>query len=55
MYQTQCFINFDEVISGFRVGFEGAAGFVQIQPDIGSPLENYWRRNAREFMAQVLK
>ncbi|SMO32274.1 glutamate-1-semialdehyde 2,1-aminomutase [Solitalea koreensis] len=25
---------FDEVISGFRVGFEGAAGFYQIQPDI---------------------
>ena len=25
---------FDEVISGFRVGFEGAAGFYEIQPDI---------------------
>ena len=25
---------FDEVISGFRLGFEGAAGFYQIQPDI---------------------
>jgi glutamate-1-semialdehyde 2,1-aminomutase len=25
---------FDEVISGFRVGFEGAAGHYQIQPDI---------------------
>ncbi len=25
---------FDEVISGFRVGFEGAAGFYDIQPDI---------------------
>ncbi len=25
---------FDEVISGFRVGFEGAAGYYQIQPDI---------------------
>jgi glutamate-1-semialdehyde 2,1-aminomutase len=25
---------FDEVISGFRVGFEGAAGLYQIQPDI---------------------
>jgi glutamate-1-semialdehyde 2,1-aminomutase len=25
---------FDEVISGFRVGFEGAAGFYQIKPDI---------------------
>ncbi|MDG1262568.1 MAG: glutamate-1-semialdehyde 2,1-aminomutase [Flavobacteriales bacterium] len=25
---------FDEVISGFRVGFEGAAGFYGIQPDV---------------------
>ena len=25
---------FDEVISGFRLGFEGASGFYQIQPDI---------------------
>lgn len=25
---------FDEVISGFRVGFEGAAGLYQIQPDL---------------------
>ena len=25
---------FDEVISGFRVGFEGAAGYYQIKPDI---------------------
>lgn len=25
---------FDEVISGFRVGFEGAAGYYSIQPDI---------------------
>ena len=25
---------FDEVISGFRVGFEGAAGYYDIQPDV---------------------
>src|SRR6195952_2733648 len=25
---------FDEVISGFRIGFEGATGYYQIQPDI---------------------
>jgi glutamate-1-semialdehyde 2,1-aminomutase len=25
---------FDEVISGFRVGFEGAAAYYNIQPDI---------------------
>jgi glutamate-1-semialdehyde 2,1-aminomutase len=25
---------FDEVISGFRIGFEGAAGYYQVKPDI---------------------
>ncbi len=25
---------FDEVITGFRIGFEGAAGYYQVQPDI---------------------
>jgi glutamate-1-semialdehyde 2,1-aminomutase len=29
-----CLLIFDEVISGFRVGFEGAAGIYDIQPDI---------------------
>jgi len=29
-----CLLIFDEVISGFRVGFEGAAGLYEIQPDI---------------------
>ena len=29
-----CMLIFDEVISGFRVGFEGAAGHYDIQPDI---------------------
>jgi len=29
-----CLLIFDEVISGFRVGFEGAAGYYNIQPDI---------------------
>jgi glutamate-1-semialdehyde 2,1-aminomutase len=29
-----CLLLFDEVISGFRVGFEGAAGHYDIQPDI---------------------
>jgi len=37
--REQCTVNgtlliFDEVISGFRVGFEGAAGYYGIQPDI---------------------
>src|ERR1051325_5637766 len=27
-------LHFDEVISGFRIGFEGAAGYYHIQPDI---------------------
>lgn len=31
---NQSLLLFDEVISGFRVGFEGAAGYYQIQPDI---------------------
>jgi glutamate-1-semialdehyde 2,1-aminomutase len=30
----QVLLIFDEVISGFRVGFEGAAGYYGIQPDI---------------------
>jgi len=32
--QNGTLLIFDEVISGFRVGFEGAAGHYQIQPDI---------------------
>lgn len=33
-YKYGCMLIFDEVISGFRVGFEGAAGLYDIQPDI---------------------
>lgn len=32
--QNQTLLLFDEVISGFRVGFTGAAGYYNIQPDI---------------------
>ncbi|MEO8885048.1 MAG: glutamate-1-semialdehyde 2,1-aminomutase [Mucilaginibacter sp.] len=32
--QNGTLLIFDEVISGFRIGFEGAAGYYQIQPDI---------------------
>jgi glutamate-1-semialdehyde 2,1-aminomutase len=32
--QNGTLLIFDEVISGFRVGFEGAAGYYQIKPDI---------------------
>ena len=32
--QNGTLLLFDEVISGFRVGFEGAAGYYDIQPDI---------------------
>lgn len=32
--QYNVLLIFDEVISGFRVGFEGAAGYFDIQPDI---------------------
>lgn len=33
-YKYGCLLIFDEVISGFRVGFEGAAGVYGIKPDI---------------------
>lgn len=33
-YKYQALLIFDEVISGFRVGFEGAAGHYNIKPDI---------------------
>jgi len=33
-YQHDVLLIFDEVISGFRVGFDGAAGHYNIQPDI---------------------
>jgi glutamate-1-semialdehyde 2,1-aminomutase len=51
---------FDEVISGFRVGFEGAAGYYGIKPDIltygkiiggGMPVGAYGA--SREIMRQV--
>jgi glutamate-1-semialdehyde 2,1-aminomutase len=51
---------FDEVISGFRVGFEGAAGLYEIQPDIitfgkiiggGMPVGAYGASN--EIMSNV--
>lgn len=51
---------FDEVISGFRVGFEGAAGYYGIQPDVmafgkiiggGMPVGAYG--SSREIMAHI--
>jgi len=33
-YKYGVLLIFDEVISGFRIGFEGAAGYYDIQPDI---------------------
>ncbi|HRH65485.1 MAG TPA: glutamate-1-semialdehyde 2,1-aminomutase [Bacteroidia bacterium] len=51
---------FDEVISGFRVGFEGAAGYYNIQPDIitygkiiggGMPVGAYGA--SKELMAHI--
>ncbi|MEO0404888.1 MAG: glutamate-1-semialdehyde 2,1-aminomutase, partial [Bacteroidota bacterium] len=51
---------FDEVISGFRVGFEGAAGFYGIQPDVmafgkiiggGLPVGAYG--SSKEIMSHV--
>ena len=51
---------FDEVISGFRVGFEGAAGYYGIQPDVmafgkiiggGMPVGAYG--SSKEVMAHI--
>lgn len=51
---------FDEVISGFRVGFEGAAGYYGIQPDVmafgkiiggGMPVGAYG--SSQEIMAHI--
>jgi glutamate-1-semialdehyde 2,1-aminomutase len=56
----QALLIFDEVISGFRVGFEGAAGLYQIHPDLvtygkiiggGFPVGAYG--GSREIMSRV--
>lgn len=58
--QYGCMLIFDEVISGFRVGFEGAAAYYDIQPDIltfgkiiggGMPVGAY--AASREIMEHV--
>ena len=58
--ENKALLIFDEVISGFRVGFEGAAGFFDIKPDIvtygkviggGLPVGAYGA--SAEIMAQV--
>ncbi len=58
--QNGALLIFDEVISGFRVGFEGAAGFYNIQPDIctfgkiiggGFPVGAYGA--SKEIMAKI--
>jgi glutamate-1-semialdehyde 2,1-aminomutase len=57
---NQTLLIFDEVISGFRIGFEGASAYYQIQPDIitygkiiggGLPVGAYASSN--EIMGQV--
>lgn len=59
-YKHNVLLIFDEVISGFRVGFEGAAGHYNIKPDIitygkiiggGMPVGAYGA--SREIMSQV--
>ncbi|MEM1220243.1 MAG: glutamate-1-semialdehyde 2,1-aminomutase [Bacteroidota bacterium] len=59
-YKYGVLLIFDEVISGFRVGFEGAAGYYDIQPDIitygkiiggGMPVGAYGA--SKEIMAHV--
>ena len=58
--REQILLLFDEVISGFRVGFEGAAGYYGIQPDVicfgkiiggGMPVGAY--ASSSEVMAHV--
>ena len=59
-YKYGVLLIFDEVISGFRIGFEGAAGYYDIQPDIltygkiiggGMPVGAYG--GSYEIMSQV--
>lgn len=59
-YKYGVLLIFDEVISGFRVGFEGAAGYYNIQPDIitygkiiggGMPVGAY--AGSKEIMAHI--
>lgn len=59
-YKHRVLLIFDEVISGFRVGFEGAAGYYQVKPDIitygkiiggGLPVGAY--AASSEIMSQV--
>lgn len=59
-YKYGVLLIFDEVISGFRVGFEGAAGYYDIQPDIitygkiiggGMPVGAYGA--SKEIMAHI--
>ena len=59
-YKYGVLLIFDEVISGFRVGFEGAAGYYDIQPDIitygkiiggGMPVGAFGA--SKEIMSQV--
>ena len=58
--QENSLLIFDEVISGFRVHFEGAAGYYQIQPDLitygkiiggGFPVGAYGGK--KEIMSQI--
>ncbi len=58
--ENKTLLHFDEVISGFRVGFEGAAGYYGIQPDIitygkiiggGLPVGMYGA--SKEIMAKI--
>lgn len=59
-YKYNTLLIFDEVISGFRVGFEGAAGYYDVQPDIitygkiiggGMPVGAY--AGSKEIMSYV--
>lgn len=58
--ENKTLLHFDEVISGFRLGFEGAAAYYEIQPDIitygkiiggGLPVGAYGA--SKEIMAKI--
>lgn len=58
--ENKTLLHFDEVISGFRLGFEGAAGYFGIRPDIitygkiiggGLPVGMYG--SSKEIMAKI--
>lgn len=60
MYKVRCTLIFDEVITGFRLGYEGAQGYFSVDADLvtygkiigaGMPVGAYGGR--KEIMSMV--